>query len=57
MLPAWVGWLGFVLGLISLTPAGFFAFLVVLVWIAIVSVMLYQRQGPAAPAQTALPTA
>lgn len=56
VLPAWLGWVSFVLGVLTLTPAGFFVFLVVLVWIAIVSVMLYQRQAPAAPAQTALPT-
>jgi hypothetical protein len=56
VLPAWLGWVALLLGIVALTPAGFFAFLVVLAWIAVVSVMLFQRQSPPAPAQTALPT-
>jgi hypothetical protein len=56
VLPAWVGWFAFVLGIISISPLGFFAFLVVLLWIAIVSWMLYAQQGPATPGQTTLPT-
>jgi hypothetical protein len=55
--PSWLGWFAFVLGVISfLGPLGFFAFFVVLVWVAIMSWTLYQQQGPAAPGQTALPT-
>jgi hypothetical protein len=46
-LPVWLGWVAFVLGIVSLTPIGFFAFLVVLAWIAVVSVVLFQQQpGP-----------
>jgi hypothetical protein len=56
VLPAWVGWFAFVLGIISISPLGFFAFLAVFLWIAIVSWMLYTQQGPATPGQTALPT-
>ena len=56
VLPAWIGWVALLLGIVSLTPAGFFAFPVVLAWIAVVSVVLFQRQAPATPRQTALPT-
>jgi hypothetical protein len=56
VLPVWLGWFAFVLGIISISPLGFFAFFAVFLWIAIVSVMLYTKQGPATPGQTALPT-
>jgi hypothetical protein len=47
VLPAWLGWVALLLGIVSLTPVGFFAFLVVLAWIAVVSVVLFQQQpGP-----------
>jgi hypothetical protein len=46
VLPAWLGWVALVLGIVSLTPVGFFAFLVVLAWIAVVSVMLFRQQSP-----------
>jgi hypothetical protein len=39
----------FVLGIVSLTPVGFFAFLIVLLWIAVVSVVLYQQQSEPTP--------
>jgi hypothetical protein len=55
VLPAWLGWVALLLGIVGLTPAGEFTLLVVLAWIAVVSVMLYQRQTPAAPPQTTLP--
>jgi hypothetical protein len=38
-----------------LGPIGFFASFLVFLWVAIVSVMLYQKQRPAAPPQTAAP--
>jgi hypothetical protein len=51
ILPIWLGWFALVLGIASfLGPAGFVAFLVGLVWVAIVSVLLYQRaESPATP--------
>jgi hypothetical protein len=49
VLPAWLGWVAFVLGIVSLTPVGFFAFLIVLLWIAVVSVVLYQQQSEPTP--------
>jgi hypothetical protein len=48
MLPAWLGWVAVVLGIVCLTPVGFFALLLGLIWIVIVSVLLYRREtGPA----------
>ena len=48
MLPVWLGWVTVLLGVVCLTPVGFFALLVGLVWIVIVSVLLYRREtGPA----------
>jgi hypothetical protein len=41
-LPAWLAWLTIVLGIVCVTPAGFFALLVGLVWVLAVSVMLYR---------------
>ena len=53
-LPSWVGWVALVLGVVCLTPGGFFAILLMLVWIVVVSVMLFQR-GAAAPPATRVP--
>jgi hypothetical protein len=51
-LPAWLGWVAVVLGIVSLTPVGFFAFLASILWVAVVSVVLYRRplEAAAAPA-------
>jgi hypothetical protein len=42
-LPPWLGWAGVVLGIAGYTPAGFFAFLLILVWILVTSVLLTLR--------------
>jgi hypothetical protein len=58
VLPMWLGWFALVLGIASfLGPAGFVAFLVFLVWVAIVSVVLYQRIEPPATPPPAATTA
>jgi hypothetical protein len=49
-LPAWVAWSALVIGIAALTPAGFFAVLVFLLWTAIVSVLLW-RAATAPPVQ------
>jgi hypothetical protein len=49
VLPAWLGWVAFLLGIVSLTPVGFFAFFVVIAWIAVVSVVLFQQQSGPTP--------
>jgi hypothetical protein len=41
LLPAWLGWLTIVLGIVCVTPVGFFALLVGLLWILVLSIMLY----------------
>jgi hypothetical protein len=42
-LPKWLGWVAIVLGVISLTPAGFIGFIGFALWTAIISVMLALR--------------
>jgi|SRR5215211_1121602 len=60
VLPIWLGWSAIVLGILCITPVGFFALLVGLVWLIVVSILLYRREaGPAdrpAPAAPAAPT-
>jgi hypothetical protein len=48
-LPSWLAWAAIVIGVVALTPAGFFGFLALGIWTLIVSVMLSMRAG-AAPA-------
>ena len=49
-LPAWLGWAAIVIGVLCVTPIGFIALLVGLLWVLVASVMLFQRG--AAPAAT-----
>jgi hypothetical protein len=52
-LPRWLGWAALVLGVISFTPVGFFAFILSGVWMVIAAVILLQRGGAgAAPSDT-----
>jgi hypothetical protein len=44
-LPRWLGWVALVIGIISLTPGGFFAFLATGIVIVAASVVLAQRAG------------
>jgi hypothetical protein len=44
LLPKWLGWVAIVIALAAITPAGFFAFLLAGLWIAVVSVMLAMRE-------------
>jgi hypothetical protein len=44
-LPTWLGWAGVVLGIAGFTPAGFFAFLLILVWVLVTSVLLTRAIG------------
>jgi hypothetical protein len=45
VLPRWLGWVAIVIVVVGFTPAGFFAFLAALLWMAIISVLLSQRAG------------
>jgi hypothetical protein len=48
-LPAWLAWAAIVIGVIAITPLGFFGFLALGIWTLIVSVMLFMRaREPAA---------
>jgi hypothetical protein len=50
MLPTWPGWIALALGVLAVTPAGFFAVIAGLAWIAAISVMLFMRgERPAMP--------
>jgi hypothetical protein len=42
-LPGWLGWSAIVLGVATYTPAGFFAFLLGIVWVLVASVLLTMR--------------
>jgi hypothetical protein len=44
-LPGWLGWAAVVIGVIAITPAGFFGFIALGVWTLIVSVILTLRAG------------
>jgi hypothetical protein len=47
VLPTWLSWAAIVIGVVALTPAGFFGFLALGVWTLIASVMLAMRAGAA----------
>jgi hypothetical protein len=47
-LPKWLGWVGILIGVLAVTPIGFFAFFASLVWVLVVSIVLTIRPAPAA---------
>ena len=49
-LPKWLGWVGVVIGVAAFTPAGFFAFLLSGIWVAIASILLTLGRQSTAPA-------
>ena len=55
LLPSWLGWITVLLGIASVTPAGFFAFLLTFVWILGVSLLLFLRGGARAPGAPTAP--
>lgn len=53
-LPNWLGWVAIVIGIATFTPALFFALFVLLVWVIVVSILIYLRSGtPVSAADTA----
>jgi len=46
-LPSWLGWIGIVIGLLAMTPIGFFAFLASGIWIVLTSVVLLRAPASA----------
>lgn len=58
ILPVWLGWAAIVLGIVCLTPVGFFGILAMLLWVLVASIVLFTRGAddadvPPAPAATA----
>jgi hypothetical protein len=50
VLPKWLGWFAIVIGALAITPIGFFAILVMGLWVVIASVVLLMRSSTPAPA-------
>ncbi len=48
-LPRWLGWVAMVVGVAALTPAGFFAFLALGLWILIASALIFRAGDRGAP--------
>ena len=42
-LPVWLGWVAVPIGVLAVTPAGFFAFPATLAWILVVAILLFLR--------------
>jgi len=49
-LPAWLGWAALVIGIVALTPLGFFAFLAFLLWTIVTSIILWRARSAEPPA-------
>jgi hypothetical protein len=50
VLPAWLGWAALVIGIVALTPGGFFAFLAFLLWTLVTSIVLWRARSAEPPA-------
>ncbi len=50
LLPSWLGWIAIILGVVSVTPVGWFTAFALVVWTVIVAVLVYMRSGDTAPA-------
>jgi hypothetical protein len=48
-LPKWLGWAAIVIGVVCCSPAFFPAFLVLLLWALIVTILIYVRSGSVTP--------
>jgi hypothetical protein len=48
LLPAWLGWVAIVLGVVSVTPIGWLTVFALVVWTVIVSALVYVRTAPTA---------
>jgi hypothetical protein len=49
-LPAWLAWAALVIGIVALTPGGFFAFLAFLLWTVVTSIVLWRARSATPPA-------
>jgi hypothetical protein len=48
-LPRWLGWIAVLLGVVALTPIGYFAFYGVMAWVLVLSVFLFLKSGQPGP--------
>jgi hypothetical protein len=56
LLPAWLGWVVLVLGILAATPAALIGLVGLLIWSLVVSIMIFQRSAqPAADAPLVAP--
>jgi hypothetical protein len=55
MLPTWLGWAGIVIGVVAVTPAGFFGFLAMGLWVIVASVLMLRAEAPRAAAPPPAP--
>jgi hypothetical protein len=49
-LPAWLAWPALVIGVVALTPGGFFGFLAFLLWTVVTSIVLWRARSAEPPA-------
>ena len=49
-LPAWLAWAALVIGIVALTPGGFFGFLAFLLWTVVTSIVLWRARSAEPPA-------
>ena len=49
-LPAWLAWPALVIGIVALTPGGFFGFLAFLLWTVVTSIVLWRARSAEPPA-------
>jgi hypothetical protein len=49
-LPAWLAWPALVIGIVALTPGGFFAFLAFMLWTVVTSIVLWRARSAEPPA-------
>jgi hypothetical protein len=49
-LPKWLGWAALVIGIVALTPAGFFAFLAFMLWTVITGIVIWRARSAEPPA-------
>ena len=56
-LPRWLGWVSVALGIVAVTPIGWFVLYGLMVWLVVVSVLIFVRQRADQPSSTTVPTA
>lgn len=56
-LPKWIGWVGFLIGVLAVTPVGWFAIFGVLGWTLVVSILIWLREWRGVGDATAGPAA